>query len=218
MSLSDTYRIAHTAQCKLQLAADRPDRNLRFILGHAFTLDNLRLQIAQIEENLDAESESDEEEDVDREAAPRPPSPGVVSFPKSSNRPVTSIHRKKSPPPERMTSQSYSDSSPEEDDEEEEEEDLRLERFGSASGLPPRMVDDEGSDEEEELSEPSTPTKDEMRQLTQGDGNLELSDIYQKVAGCPCQHHQQPKAEKMWDIPQKPEKDAPRLAIVQIAA
>ncbi|RMZ83119.1 hypothetical protein DV738_g1261, partial [Chaetothyriales sp. CBS 135597] len=48
-SQRDTYRIAHTARCKLQLAANRPDRDLRFILGHAFTLDNLLLRIVEIE-------------------------------------------------------------------------------------------------------------------------------------------------------------------------
>lgn len=44
-----TYTLAHTAQCKLKLAANRPDRNLRFVLGHAFTLDNLMLRIVEIE-------------------------------------------------------------------------------------------------------------------------------------------------------------------------
>jgi hypothetical protein len=46
-----TYTLAHTAQCKLKLAANRPDRNLRFVLGHAFTLDNLMLRIVEIENN-----------------------------------------------------------------------------------------------------------------------------------------------------------------------
>ena len=150
MSIHETYRIAHTARCKLQIAADRPDRNLRFILGHAFTLDNLRLQIAQIEQAIDSDSESDEDEpDI-----PSAPSPGVVSFPKSTNRPVTSSQRRRSPPPHRPAGLSDSDSSQEEDDEYEDDaaEDLRLERFGSAAGLPPRMIDDEGSDEEDELT------------------------------------------------------------------
>ncbi|KIN07877.1 hypothetical protein OIDMADRAFT_16368 [Oidiodendron maius Zn] len=216
MSIHETYRIAHTARCKLQIAADRPDRNLRFILGHAFTLDNLRLQIAQIEQAIDSDSESDEDEpDI-----PSAPSPGVVSFPKSTNRPVTSSQRRRSPPPHRPAGLSDSDSSQDEDDEYEDDaaEDLRLERFGSAAGLPPRMIDDEGSDEEDELtSPPGTPSQDELRQLTQGGGNDGLTDMYQSVAGCPCQKHSLPTVEKMWDIPQRPEKDAPRLAIVQVA-
>lgn len=214
MSAVETYRIAHTARCKLQMAADRPDRNLRFILGHAFTLDKLRLQIAQIEEAIDSESESDDEQ------LPSAPSPGVVSFPKSTNRPVTSTrHGRRSPPPERSGELSDSDSSQDEDDEYGEEQELRLERFGSAAGLPPRMVDDEGSDEEDELpSPPGTPSKDEMRHLTQTSGNDELADMYHQVAGCRCQNHSLPTVEKMWDVPQGPEKDAPRLAIVQVAA
>jgi hypothetical protein len=213
MSIRETYRIAHTARCKLQIAADRPDRNLRFILGHAFTLDNLRLQIAQIEQAMDLESESDEELDI-----PSAPSPGVVSFPKSTNRPVTSTQRRRSPSPERLGDLSDSDSSQEEDDDDEAAEGLRLERFGSAAGIPPRMIDDEGSDEEDELtSPPGTPSQDELRQLTQGGGNDQLADMYHSVADCPCQKHSLPTIEKMWDIPQNPEKDAPRLAIVQVS-
>ena len=49
LTTSTTYTLAHTAQCKLKLAANRPDRNLRFVLGHAFTLDNLMLRIVEIE-------------------------------------------------------------------------------------------------------------------------------------------------------------------------
>jgi hypothetical protein len=49
MNTSTTYTLAHTVQCKLKLAANRPDRNLRFVLGHAFTLDNLMLRIVEIE-------------------------------------------------------------------------------------------------------------------------------------------------------------------------
>lgn len=214
MSVTEAYRIAHTARCKLQIAADRPDRNLRFILGHAFTLDKLRLQIAQIEQAMDSESDSDEDLDV-----PSAPSPGAVSFPNSTNRPVTSTRRRRSPPPENpgRLSDSDSDSSPDEDDDE-EGENLRLERFGSAAGLPPRMIDDDGSDEEDELkSPPGMPSKDELRHLTQSDGNDELADMYQAVAGCGCQNQPLPTVEKMWDIPQQPEKDAPRLAIVQVA-
>jgi hypothetical protein len=213
MSARDAYKIAHTARCKLQIAADRPDRNLRFILGHAFTLDKMRLQIAQIEEAMESESESDEDQ------IPTTTTPGVVSFPKSTNCSVTPArHGRRSPPPERSGQLSDSDSSHDEDEEDEEGGELRLERFGSAAGLPPRMVDDEGSDEEEELTTPpGSPSKEELRQLTQSSGNDQLTDMYQSVAGCPCQNHAQPKAEKMWDIPKGTGIDAPRLAVVQVA-
>jgi hypothetical protein len=49
MSAKETYSIAHSAQCKLQMAANAPDRNLRFVLGHAFTLDKVLLRIVEIE-------------------------------------------------------------------------------------------------------------------------------------------------------------------------
>jgi hypothetical protein len=48
-STRQTYSIAHSAKCKLNLAANRPDRNLRFVLGHAFTLDKVLLRIVEIE-------------------------------------------------------------------------------------------------------------------------------------------------------------------------
>jgi hypothetical protein len=214
MSVMETYRIAHTARCKLQLAADRPDRNLRFILGHAFTLDNLRLQIAQIEESVD--SESDEDDDIDKHVAPPA---RLVSFSKSAHRPVGSPGRRRSPPPDKtaghLDPDELSDGEEEVDDDDEEEEDLRLERFGSATEQLPRMIDDDGEDEEEE---PNSPSEEELRLLTEGAGNAGLTDMYQRVAGCPCHGHQTPAAEKVWEIPQKSEGPGVRLAVVQIAA
>jgi hypothetical protein len=44
-----TYALAHSARCKLMLSANRPDRNLRMVLGHAFALDNLLVRIVEIE-------------------------------------------------------------------------------------------------------------------------------------------------------------------------
>ncbi|RMZ87188.1 hypothetical protein DV736_g5583, partial [Chaetothyriales sp. CBS 134916] len=59
-SQHETYRIAHTARCKLHMAANRPDRDLRFVLGHAFTLDNLLLRIVEIENSSPSPEESKE--------------------------------------------------------------------------------------------------------------------------------------------------------------
>lgn len=58
LSAKQTYSIAHSAQCKLSMAANEPDRNLRFILGHAFTLDKVLLRIVEIE-NSSAKDELD---------------------------------------------------------------------------------------------------------------------------------------------------------------
>ena len=50
-----TYALAHSARCKLQLTANRPDRNLRMVLGHAFALDNLLVRIVEIENSSAAD-------------------------------------------------------------------------------------------------------------------------------------------------------------------
>jgi hypothetical protein len=158
MSVSETYRIAYTAHCKLQLAADRPDRDLRFLLGQAFTLDNIRIRIAQIEEPTDSNSESDENEaDVTSDL-----SPGALSFPKSTNRQVYSSRRRRSPPPDVGGSDSASSLA---DGDGDYEDDLRLERFASATGLQPRIVPDNSSDDEDQLiSATGSLSKDELRE------------------------------------------------------
>src|ERR1700761_2111527 len=61
MHRHEAYSLAHTVRCKLQLAANRPDRNLRFILGHAFTLDKLNLRLAEIEIDDRYEEATDDE-------------------------------------------------------------------------------------------------------------------------------------------------------------
>lgn len=58
ITTKQTYSIAHSAQCKLHIAANRPDRNLRFVLGHAFTLDKVLLRIVEIE-NYSAKDQFD---------------------------------------------------------------------------------------------------------------------------------------------------------------
>ncbi|KAK2625998.1 hypothetical protein QTJ16_004260 [Diplocarpon rosae] len=167
MSTRDTYKIAHTARCKLQMAADSPDRNLRFILGHAFTLDNLRLRIAEIEVGGSSDSDSDAGCDWDPNLAQtkdrgvctgnaHPPKQGAgtggprrVSFQEKSlswglNKTTTRRGNRSPPPPPPL------DEDPESDDDDDEyvtedddEEDLGLVRFGSAAAQPPRISDEE---------------------------------------------------------------------------
>ncbi|KIY01405.1 uncharacterized protein Z520_02957 [Fonsecaea multimorphosa CBS 102226] len=101
LTTSTTYTLAHTAQCKLKIAANRPDRNLRFVLGHAFTLDNLMVRIVEIE-NQNAKSvfqegkpaapsdlgHEHEHEHYDCTAAP-PPQPTTAPEPESRGRRVS---------------------------------------------------------------------------------------------------------------------------------
>jgi len=167
MSVRETYKIAHTARCKLQLAADRPDRDLRFILGHAFTLDKLRLRIAEIEVSGSSDSDSEPEDDGRQHAVCSGAVPGPGSVPEQGMQRRVSFQtgkagvksekdRKRSPPPpqppmleEDTESDSDSDQDDiENDDGEGEEEDLGLVRFGSAAAQPtrPRIVGDDEDD------------------------------------------------------------------------
>jgi hypothetical protein len=216
MSATETYSLAHTARCKLQLAADTPDRNLRFILGHAFTLDKLRLRIAEIE--MDS---SEEEEDVRDEPRDR-----RVRFRKSAAGPRTTEH-KRSPPPDQFAdldgTDSHSDESGEgieEGSDDEGDDDLSLRRFqsGAAREPQPQMIDDDSSSsEEEELeSPPPMPSEDELRMITGGEDDGELADMYQHVAECPCHGQKGPHASSLWKIPQKPGQEGGRYAVVAV--
>ncbi|TVY83007.1 hypothetical protein LSUE1_G003550 [Lachnellula suecica] len=213
MSVADTIRIAHTARCKLQLAADRPDRNLRFILGHAFTLDNLRLRIAEIEEE-----QEDAEDDFVPE--PTPAEKRRVSFSGKSNPSSGLRDGRRSPPPPPQLEDDLEDDEDAIEDDEEEDAGLSLQRFGSAAAQAPRIADEEGSsseDEDEEGSSPSNFTEDQLKMITAAAGNVELKDAYSHMAGCPCHGQKGPTVEKLWEVPQG-EKVGPRMAVVQVAA
>lgn len=229
MSRTNTYTLAHTARCKLQMAADRPDRNLRFILGHAFTLDNLRLRIAEIETDTSATlSDSDSDNDLPTCTANvgHVGKPRRVSFRGGSPRPQTvGVSRPKSPPPDELAQLSSSESEEEEDDIEEddefEEEGLSLQRFESATAKAPRMVKDEGDDEDEGDLGPKSPemlpSEGDLRIITGQEGDQELGEAYSRVSGCPCHGKNGPHVEKVWEIPGQMGEKGGRMAVVQIA-
>jgi len=217
MSVTETLQLAHTARCKLQLAADRPDRNLRFILGHAFTLDKLRLRIAEIE--MDRADEEEAEEQLS-EPLGAPPRERRVSFRNNAARP-SSTNRARSPPPSQFAEievDSDSDDDIEADDE--DDEGLSLQRYESGSARQPAMVDDDGEDEDEEeiKTPPPMPSEDDLRMITGSESDDELTEAYTHVAGCPCHgnHKDAPKATKFWDIPQKAGETGPRYAVVAV--
>ncbi|KAL2064489.1 hypothetical protein VTL71DRAFT_4983 [Oculimacula yallundae] len=246
MSVRETYKIAHTARCKLQMAADRPDRDLRFILGHAFTLDKLRLRIAEIEVSGSSDSDSEPEDDLPRavcdgsHAQTKPGEMGGrrVSFQTGKaggNGNGIGIKgekdRRRSPPPPVQTPVLEEDTESDEDDIEEdvedEEEDLGLVRFGSAAAQPPRIVDDEADVEtggvevlegqEIEALDPKKYSEEELRKLCEGQSSQELRDAYTGVAGCPCHGKHGPQIENFWELPQPEGVVGPRLAIMQVA-
>jgi hypothetical protein len=208
--------LTSSAHCKLKMAADRPDRDLRFILGHAFTLDKLRLRIAEIETETTQEKEA-----IDSSLGSR--RERRVSFRGHTPRP-SSIERPKSPPPDQSADLGDMDSDSDEEDEIEEGEDdgLSLRRFDSGAAREPQMVDDEGSssEEDEPKSPPPMPSEGELRLITGGPEDSELEQAYQHVAKCPChgKHENAPQAEHIWEIPQKAGEQGARYAVVAVEA
>lgn len=208
------------------MAANRPDRDLRFILGHAFTLDKVMLRVVEIEQEASPNFFEVADDESDWATRPTCGGPGGrrVSFQNLANKPMGM--RKSSPPPVRSDNVS---SSEEEDNEEESDEDdiaeddensgdeLSLQRFGSASARPPRLVDDESDSDEEETNEPVSPTESELRSITNGPQNEDLAETYQKLKNCGCHGHDQdaPGVEKVWELPRKAGEK--RIAVVQFA-
>jgi hypothetical protein len=201
------------------IAADQPDRNLRFILGHAFTLDKLRLRVLEIQTEIN-NSENDAELPTFTAVGPR-----RVSF--SNNAKLHSTTKNRSPPPGgEVQLDSSSDDGYEEDDEgedDDEDEGLSLRRFESASVQPPRMIEDEDSDGEDDRDEPVSPpplpTELELQTITEGPESEDLAELYHHVKGCACsaEHSNAPGIKRAWEIPQKPGYQGNRVAVVEVA-
>ena len=221
-SISQAYTVAHTARCKLNMAANRPDRNLRFILGHAYTVDNVLLQIAQIEGMGGAANHSsNQDHNHSNSEPPLQPNGRRVSFHENAAKPTGELQsglappaaskaskRAKSPPPP----QAQESDSDEEgyghdvDGVENKDGDLGLVRFESAALQPPRTISDDesDSDDEDDVNEPVSPewepSQDELRTVVASDGDEEMADLYESVRRCCCKDA--PQIDRMWALPQ----------------
>lgn len=204
MSAEETYVLAHTARCKLQIAADRPDRDLRFVLGHAITLDKLMLQIVEIERQEITRSKP--------KSGPR-----RISFKENGARPSglrqevpapEQRRRGHSPPPVSMPDGSSDDDDDpfdDDDDDDDEEGGLGLQRFASAAAQPPRMIaDEDDEDDDEPISPPSLPSEADLRIITQGDGDDSMVGFYDSIRQCPCSgsHAKAPEISTIWEVPE----------------
>jgi hypothetical protein len=221
MSLKETYSLAHTARCKLQLSVDRPDRNLRFVVGHAMHLDSLMLRIVEIEETVQQPQHASA---IRFKGAPS--TSGTGSLP---TLPRTAA--KRSPPPRRAELDSDSDSDDFVEDDG-EEQDLGLTRFPSGSAAPPRRPDDPPqlipSDGDSSSSEEDDDEGDgdglegrdpeSFRELinANGKGDQFLTELYNDVKNCPCHKSHAPVIERAWEIPG--EEGGKRMAVVEVAA
>lgn len=217
MSLKETLSLAHTAQCKLHIAANRPDRNLRFVLGHALTLDTLSLRLMQIEE--------------EQAIVEQPKHATGIKFKAAGN---GTSGRRRSPPPSRLShavdpdeeEDGEDDYGVDDDDESDDEQDeLALTRFPSGSARapqpPPLVPSDDDSDEEDEPPSPPPLTDEELRRIVNSkgsDGDVLLTSLYKGIKGCRChgQTDTAPNVEQLWEVPAQDNK-GPRFAVAQIA-
>lgn len=227
MSLKEAYHIAHSAQCRLQIEASRPDRNLRFLVGHLMHYESMRLRIVEIEHDVSKSQ---------RASAVRFQGTGHVDH-TIQHKPSTGQLGRKSPPPPAHT---YDSDSTEEDDEEDLPDDLiyedddaealTLERFPSAAGRSqpartteePDLVEDQSSDDDDydEPHSPEEPDEETLAKAVKGDGNELLASMYEGVRKCAC--HGEPDADsfsRMWELPPDKEHDKEGVtrAVAQIS-
>lgn len=218
-SLRETLSIAHTAECKLRLAVDRPDRELRFMLGHALTLDNVSLRLVEIEQEA--------------ATVQQPSHASGVKFQAATN---GCTRRRTSPPPNRLAELHASDEEDEEDEEDkddyfssdDDQDELSLTRFPSGSARPPQeppalISSEDDSSEEEDPPSPELPSEDMLRDLTKSDVDEDLMNAYTGVSKCPCHGHHvnAPRISRMWELPPKAGEhraDGVRFAVAEVAA
>lgn len=222
-SLREAYYLAHTAQCRLQLEASRPDRNLRFVVGHLMHYESLRLRIVEIEHDISRSQRAKavqfrgtgHVDGASQQGARRTPSTGQL--------------RRRSPPPPAAASNWDEDGEEEEgegdgegDGEEEQEEQeeqeerdaefndddadegLGLTRFPSRSSRPqpPPDLEPDDADDDEPVS-PEQPDQATLEQALKGDSNELLAQMYEGVRRCRCHGHTgtAPPVERMWALP-----------------
>ena len=216
MSLKDAYSMAHSAQCRLQMAASEPNRNLRFVVGHLMHYEALRLRIVEIEHDV---SKSD------RASAVAFKGTGHVQ-----KKPSTGQLGRKSPPPPPANYDPEEDDEIDDDDpwsggddDEEPGDDLGLQRFPSGSARPPQpppdLLPDEGDeDEDDEPLSPEEPDQETLERVMKGDGEPDYAKMYDGIRKCPCHKHQDaPTFEKFWELPpSEGQKEGVTRAVAQV--
>ena len=217
MSDNETYTLAHTVQCKLRMAADKPDRNLRFILGHAITFDKIMCRIVEIENERESMPKNNDDVSTKRR----------VSFKDNSDRPTGPLRqevkpptkegakgaRAPSPPPDPNVAHtgdsSDSDDYAFEDDEDADDPSLSLSRTISANARPPPNLvpsDGDSSDEDDEpISPPWVPSDAVLETIMEDEEDEMLAGLYEDIRKCGCQNHvdkRAPPIAKVWEVPQ----------------
>lgn len=183
MSLREAYTLAHTAQCRLQMEASRPDRKLRFVVGHLMHYESMRLRIVEIEHDISRSRRNSIQGTAHHQFQHR-----------SATNPVTA------------PSSIYDDLDDEYEDEE-EDAGLSLQRFPSGSSRPPDMIpdDEEEDDEDEEYDEPVSPDEPDsatLEKCVKAEANETYASMYEAVRKCKCHDKSDaPTFDRMWDLP-----------------
>jgi hypothetical protein len=218
MSHRETLTLAHTAQCKLKLAVDKPDRDLRFIVGHALTLDTLTLRLIQIEKDSSTVKKPSHSSSVRFKAAG---GDGIGRSPLSG--------RRKTPPPQttgnvvhgvdEVLDDEYGEVEPKNESSDEE---LSLQRFTSGAARPPRYPQIEKSPPEAKKAKNYSASasssddedlqtfleqlerdlsKESLQKYTNSKSDEKLATLYNSVQKCPCHQTDAPEFENFWEIP-----------------
>ena len=227
MSLKDAYSLAHSAQCRLQMEAGRPERNLRFVVGHLMHYESLRLRIVEIEHDVSMN---------ERASAVKFKGTGhycTADQPELQKKPSTGqLGGRKSPPPKPAEYDPFEDDEIDDDDpwsggddDEEAGDDLALERFPSGSAQPARraqpppdlLPDDYSDEEDDEPASPEEVDQDTLESLMKTEGSKDWANMYDGIRKCPCHKHQDaPTFEQFWELPPEQQKEGRTRAVAQV--
>lgn len=187
MSLKEAYSLAHSAECRLAMEANRPERNLRYVVGHLMHYENLRLRIVEMEHDI---SKSQRAKSVAFKGTGHVGQSGLRKQPSTGQ-----LGRRKSPPPqpthhEDVINDDDDWSGSDEGEEDDQGDDLGLQRFPSGSAKPPQpppdlMPDlDDMDDYDDEPESPEEPDEETLERLLQSQGSTEMANTYNGVKKC----------------------------------
>lgn len=216
MSLPEVYRLAHTAECRLQMAANAKSRDLRFVVGHLMHYESLRLRIVEIEHDIGRSQRAKAVQFQGTGDLKKKPSTGQLGRrsppPPPNNAPIPGLDTE--------DEDNLSDSA---SDDEDDDGELGLTRFPSGSARPPPLEPDDGEDDDEdsdELVSPTEPDQAELEQAIKGESNPLLASYYNSTKKCPC--HGKTDAdtfERVWELPAgKGDKEGVTRVVAEVRA
>jgi hypothetical protein len=214
MSLPEVYRLAHTAECRLQMAANAKTRDLRFVVGHLMHYESLRLRIVEIEHNIGRSQRAKAVQFKGTGDLKKKPSTGQLGR-KSPPPPPSDIIPGLNKDDEDELSDSASD--------DEEDEDLGLMRFPSGSARPPPLEPDDGEDDDDDSDEPVSPDEPDQASLEQaikGQSNPLLASYYNDTKKCSCHGNTNAESfDRVWELPpSKDDKEGVTRVVAEVRA